>query len=138
MKLFVGAKGLLHYKGRFLLLRESSGYVDGSGGAGRWDVPGGRIEPHETLEEGLTREVKEESGLTITPRKILGAFDGFPVIRGEECHVVRLYFLCEAHSDQAQLSEDHDAFDWVDPEDTHGKELMADIAEMLAEAKKHI
>jgi 8-oxo-dGTP diphosphatase len=137
MKLFVGAKGLVHYKGKFLLLRESSAYKDGAE-EGKWDVPGGRIEPGEKVREALIREVREESGLSVTPGDLLEVFDGFPRIQGEECHVVRLYFLCEAHSDQVKLSEDHDAYNWVDPEDTHGKELMADIAEMLAEAKKHI
>ncbi|MEB3210457.1 MAG: NUDIX domain-containing protein [Leptolyngbyaceae bacterium] len=30
----------------------------------RWDLPGGGLEPHETIVEGLRREVEEETGLT--------------------------------------------------------------------------
>jgi ADP-ribose pyrophosphatase YjhB (NUDIX family) len=116
MQLFVGAKGLVHHNGKVLLLRESSKYLDGAE-LGKWDVPGGRINSEETLREGLVREVKEESGLDVEPGEILGAFDGFPMIRGEKCHVARIYFACEAKN--------------TDPKDVEGKELVNDIAEIL-------
>ena len=130
MQLFVGAKGVVHYKGKVLLVRESSGYTDGTK-AGKWDFVGGRIEPEEKIRAGLVREVKEESGLDVEPGEVLGVFDGFPEIRGEKCHVVRIYFLCEATSDAVVLSEDHDLYDWVDPQDIGDKMLMDDIQEML-------
>lgn len=137
MQLFVGTKAVVHFEGKVLLLRESNEYLNGAE-EGKWDFPGGRINPEETLEEGLLREVKEESGLQVTKGKLLEAFDGFPVIRGEKCHVVRLYFLCEAKVPTVTLSTDHDEYQWVDPKDVGDKILMADIAEMLEEAQKHI
>jgi 8-oxo-dGTP diphosphatase len=135
MQLFVGAKALVHYQGKVLLLRESKDYIDGAE-EGKWDVPGGRIESDEEVRAGLIREVKEESGLDIAPGKLLGAFDGFPVIRGEKCHVVRVYFLCEATHDAVTLSQDHDAYDWVSPENPGNKILVSDIKEILEEATK--
>lgn len=137
MQLFVGVKAVVHYEGKILLLRESTAYLDGAE-AGKWDVPGGRIESDETLDEGLAREVHEECGLTVTRQKLLGAFDGFPVIRGETCHVVRLYFLSQAKTDAVKLSSDHDQYDWVDPKDPGVKELMGDIAEMLEAAHEYL
>lgn len=137
MQLFVGTKAVIHYNGKFLLLRESSQYEDGAE-EGKWDMPGGRIESHETLYEGLIREVKEECGLSITPQKLLGAFDGFPVIKDEQCHVVRLYYLCRAETDMVTLSVDHDAYDWIDPESVGNKMLMNDIGEMITIGKQHI
>ena len=133
MKLFVGAKGVVHCNGKVLLVRESNKYADGSE-PGKWDMVGGRIDSGEKVREGLIREVEEESGLSVAPGELLGVFDGFPVIRGEECHVVRLYFLCEALSDAVVLSEDHDEFAWIEPNNTGEFELMDDIAEMLQTA----
>ncbi len=137
MQLFVGTKAIVHYGGKILLLRESSEYIDGAE-KGKWDMPGGRIESHEKLTEGLLREVKEESGLTIVAGKFMGVFDGFPRIRGEECHVVRIYFLCEAHTDEVILSSDHDAYDWVDPKNIGEKILVNDIKEMIEAAQKEL
>ncbi|WP_282942034.1 NUDIX hydrolase [Paenibacillus sp. RC67] len=37
-----------------------------SGEPQRWELPGGRIEPFESLTSALRREVKEETGLTVT------------------------------------------------------------------------
>jgi 8-oxo-dGTP pyrophosphatase MutT (NUDIX family) len=41
---------------------------------GLLDLPGGGMEPHETLEETLFREVNEETGCHITSCEQLGAF----------------------------------------------------------------
>jgi len=130
MKLFVGAKGLVVYDGKVLLLRESADYVDGTK-AGKWDVPGGRIGSEEEVRDGLTREVEEESGLRVIPGEILGIFDGFPEIGGEKCHVVRVYFVCEADGSNVILSQDHDTYDWVSPENIDDKVLVDDIQEIL-------
>lgn len=137
MKLFVGAKGVVHYQGKLLLVRESSGYVDGFQ-EGKWDVVGGRIEPDEEVKQGLIREIKEESGLGVVPGALLGVFDGFPVIQGEKCHVVRIYFLCEAATTDVILSTDHDEFVWIDPNEVTRLPLMDDIREMLEKASENL
>lgn len=41
---------------------------------GMYDLPGGAPEPHELLEETLTREVFEETGCYITESRQMGAF----------------------------------------------------------------
>ena len=131
MKLFVGTKGLVMYDGKVLLLRESGVYEDGTN-VGKWDVPGGRIDPDEAVRDGLVREVIEETGLRVEPEVLLGVFDGYPKIKGEDCHVVRLYFRCKANTDEVTLSSDHDLYEWVDPKNPGHKDFMDDIAEMLA------
>ena len=57
---------------------------------GKWDIPGGRIEPGSPLMENLAREVREETNLamTSTPR-LIGAQD---IIKEGERHVVRLTY----------------------------------------------
>jgi 8-oxo-dGTP diphosphatase len=44
-------------------------------GKGLWSVPGGRIEPGETDQQAVMREVGEETGLEVTCGPLLGAVD---------------------------------------------------------------
>jgi 8-oxo-dGTP diphosphatase len=44
-------------------------------GKGLWSIPGGRIEPGETGEEAVVREVREETGLEATCGQLLGSVE---------------------------------------------------------------
>jgi 8-oxo-dGTP diphosphatase len=129
MKLFIGTKALVMHKGKVLVLREAA-YDEGTN-TGKWDVPGSRINPEEPLHTGLLREVREESGLGVIPGPVLGVFETFPTIKGEECHIVRIYYKCESNTDVVTLSNDHDAYEWIDPCEYSPRAFVTDIEEML-------
>ena len=52
---------LIDAEGRFLLTSRPEGKVY----AGYWEFPGGKLEPGETVEQALRRELHEELGITI-------------------------------------------------------------------------
>jgi ADP-ribose pyrophosphatase YjhB (NUDIX family) len=63
----VGVGGAVVHDGRLLLVRRAS-----RRGRGNWQVPGGFIEPDETVEQAVIREVVEEAGVTAEVEGILG------------------------------------------------------------------
>ncbi|MGO4372492.1 (deoxy)nucleoside triphosphate pyrophosphohydrolase [Paenibacillus sp. MCAF20] len=54
--------------GRILIARRSKGKSQ----EGMWEFPGGKLEPGETPEECLRRELLEEMGITIEPYAYVG------------------------------------------------------------------
>lgn len=44
-------------------------------GAGRWSIPGGRVEPGESDAAALVREVREETGLVVQPGRLVGELE---------------------------------------------------------------
>ncbi len=51
---------------RVLLLKKNPDLF----GAGKWNAPGGKLQPKETPEQCATREVYEETGLKVQPRRV--------------------------------------------------------------------
>ena len=73
-----------------LLLQEKEGEA--------WSLPAGAIEPGETPEEAVRREVLEETGLTIDPEKVLGVFGGrdfrYRYPNGDEVEYMIVLYRC--------------------------------------------
>jgi ADP-ribose pyrophosphatase YjhB (NUDIX family) len=63
----MGVGGAVVHEERLLLVRRSS-----RRGRGNWQVPGGFVEPDETIEQAVVREVLEESGVSTEVRGVLG------------------------------------------------------------------
>lgn len=61
-----------------------------------WDLPGGGLEPHEPLLDGLRREVYEETGLQqFHVDRLLTALDSFfPEPEGKQLHTLNLVYAC--------------------------------------------
>lgn len=99
-------------------------------GKGLWSIPGGRIEPGETDEQAVVREVSEETGLGVTCGRLLGTAE-LPGLAGATV-VVRDYLahLAAGSADLRAVAGD-DAADvrWVT--DAQARE-MDDRGELTA------
>jgi len=66
----VGVGGVVIDKGRALLIRRASEPL-----RGEWSIPGGMLELGETLEEGVARELLEETGLQVRVLELIEVFE---------------------------------------------------------------
>jgi 8-oxo-dGTP diphosphatase len=111
-------------KGRLLILREASTYQEGTN-VGRYHFPGGRLNPGEAFLDGLTREVDEETGLKIEIGKPIYVGEWRPIINGVQNQIIAIFFICKAITKKVRLSEEHDNFVWIHPEETKNYDLMS-------------
>lgn len=96
--------------GRCLLLKRS---MTSGGNPGKWEFPGGKIDPGESLDQALLREVAEETGLTISIQGVAGTAESeLPTAK-----VVYLILEGRVESGQVRLSSEHDDYVWVDREE---------------------
>jgi 8-oxo-dGTP diphosphatase len=66
----VGIGGIVIEKSRTVLVRRGSEPL-----LGEWSIPGGTLELGETLEEGVARELLEETGLRVRVLELIEVFD---------------------------------------------------------------
>lgn len=65
---------------------------------GTLDLPGGFVDMNETGEEGIIREVKEETGLDILHPLYLFSLPNIYIYSGFPVHTLDMFFLCDAGS----------------------------------------
>lgn len=84
------------------------GYGDYKDG---WEIPGGKLEPGETPEECIVREIREELATEVRAERILGVVDyDYPTF-----HLTMHCILCTIVSGKLQLLE-HETAKWVNKE----------------------
>lgn len=92
------------------------GYGDYKDG---WEFPGGKLEPGETPEECIVREIREELATEVRAERILGVVDyDYPSF-----HLTMHCILCTIVSGKLQLLE-HEAAKWVNKETLRSVEWL--------------
>jgi signal transduction histidine kinase/8-oxo-dGTP pyrophosphatase MutT (NUDIX family) len=77
--------------------------------AGRWELPGGRVEPGESAADALIRECREELAVDVVPGEQLGPDVPLPGGCTLRVHVARL-----AQPDATPIPVEHAALRWAD------------------------
>lgn len=111
--------------GRLLLVRRGHGPA-----AGEWSLPGGRVEPGETLAEAVVRELAEETGLEVVCDDLVGWVERI----GDAHHFVILDFLVtvlDGPEAVPRAGDDAAEAAWVSLGDVSHLRLTEGLAEFL-------
>lgn len=119
----VAVGGVAIHDGRLLLVRRGRGIA-----RGQWSLPGGRLEPGETLTDGVARELREETGLSV---RVVGLC-GLAERRSSEAHyVICNHWVVADHPDEARAGDDALAVGWFTRADLTHADLVARLTEFL-------
>ena len=77
----------------------------------KWEFPGGKVDPGETLQEALVREIYEELNIDINIHEKLAE----ERYKDNEINIILHYFLCTIKNGVINLNE-HEAMEWADKE----------------------
>jgi 8-oxo-dGTP pyrophosphatase MutT (NUDIX family) len=99
-------------QGRLLLQQRSDG--------GQWGLPGGSVEIGESVADAVVREVHEETGLTVSVRRLVGVYSepGLQVVRypsGHVWHYVNVCFECATRSGRLTTCDETLALQYFEP-----------------------
>jgi 8-oxo-dGTP diphosphatase len=99
----ISVAGVILDQGRALLIRRRDNR--------HWEPPGGVLELGETIPDGVRREVREETGLTVDPVALTGVYKN--MTRG----IVALVFRCRVTSGQLTTNDETSGFLWATPDE---------------------
>jgi 8-oxo-dGTP diphosphatase len=110
--------------GRLLLIKRGH-----EPGRGLWSVPGGRIEPGESDEQAVIREVREETGLSVRVGKLIGSVRR-PAPGGASFDIRD--YAATVLAGTVTAGDDADDARWVDRAEMLALPLTDGLAETLA------
>ena len=136
----IGVGGVVVDNGRSLLIRRGSAPLKGE-----WSIPGGLLEVGETLEQGVVRELGEETGLEVRVVELIEVFERiFPAPPGADgtpgdaarpqYHFVILDYLCEVRGGTLTVGSDAQEFAWAREEELSNFDLTVAVNRVLRKA----
>lgn len=95
------AGAVINDDGRILAIRRADN--------GHWEPPGGVLETGETIEDGLIREIHEETGIMVKPDRLTGVY------KNMERSIVALVFRCTPTNGSTERTAEASEAAWLTP-----------------------
>jgi len=97
---------------------------------GYWEFPGGKVEPHETTDQALIRELREELNIDVQESKFAWQLEHDYA----HAHVCLHFFWVTGWHGQLRTMEDQQAL-WVHPQDAWPYPILPATVPLLAEIR---
>jgi len=127
----VGVGGVIISNHRALLIRRGNEPLQG-----HWSIPGGLLEAGETLQEGVKRELREETGIEVRPLDLIEVFERIDLDGSGRTryHYVVLDYLCEALRGEAHAGSDVTQVAWASAEELEQYSLSSTATRVILKA----
>jgi len=110
-----------------LIMKRAAGSVTGA-----WYWPGGGLEEDESPEEGIRREIKEETGLDVDGLRL---FRIWPTRQPDGTPALALAYVCEvAPGTEPVLNFEHSEHRWVAPREYRERFFSDEVVAMVADS----
>lgn len=124
--------GAIKCNNEYLMVKRS---LDDEDCAGFWEMPSGKLEFCETVEQGLQREILEEVGIDINPfhKQIVGISEYSSEKPEGTKYSVQLNYVVEVPTKELpiKLSEEHTAYVWTTRDSEYIDEFIAEIIDAI-------
>ncbi|MEM5801367.1 MAG: NUDIX hydrolase [Candidatus Aenigmatarchaeota archaeon] len=124
MPIMVASDVIVQNKGKILIEKRGSEPFKGL-----FCLPGGRWEEGERIEETAKREVKEEAGIDIEIKDILGVYSDPK--RDPRGHTLTVVFIADAKSEEIKAGSDAAEVFWIEPEKLELDEMAFDHGRII-------
>ena len=122
MKTIEVVAAIIHRDGAYFATQRGYGKFEGM-----WEFPGGKIEPGESREDALKREIQEELGVDIYIKELLCTTEyDYPTF-----HLTMHCYLCSIASGEIELRE-HKSAQWLTAETLDTVEWLPADREIIA------
>ncbi len=126
----VGVGGVVIHGNQVLLIRRGHEPLKGE-----WSIPGGMLELGESLEEGVCRELLEETGLKVLPLEALLVFDRIQKNgKRVQYHYVIVDYVCRRTGGRLKARSDVLDARWVEREELPKYRITPKAAAVIADA----